>query len=162
MGKTNDLSENQVVKTEEDYKTWHGELVTYRIALTGEFIVLGILALMAASFHKTWDWSPSGKVVFLIDAGWLFLMFILGNFTSMLHDLHSSTRDTIDYNFNPEYAAKRYTVQGYPDWRLEGIFTTRGIRLAKLELRRYRRYKKNREKDRKQEQQELEADRSGK
>ncbi len=72
MGKTNDLSENKVVKTEEDYKTWHGELATYRIALAGEFIVLGILALMATSFHKTWDWSPSGKVVFLIDAGWLF------------------------------------------------------------------------------------------
>ena len=158
MGKANDLSENKVVKTEEDYKTWHGELATYRIALAGEFIVLGILTLMAISIHKTWDWSSSGIVVFLIDAGWLFLMFILGNFTSMLHDLQSSTRDTIDCKFNPEYAAKRYTVEGYPDWRLEGIFTTRGIRTAKLELRRYRRYKKNRGKDRKQERQELETD----
>ena len=152
MGKANDLSENKVVKTEEDYKAWHGEIVTWRIALISEIIVLGILTLMAASFHKTRDWSSSGKVVFLIDAGWLFLMVILGNFASMLHDLRSSTRDSIDYKFNPEYAATRYTIQGYPDWRLEGIFTTRGIRLAKLELRRYRRYKKNREKDRKQEQ----------
>ena len=142
MGKTNDLSENKVVKTEEDYKTWHGELATYRIALTGEFIVLGLLALMATSTHKTWGWSSSGKVVFLIDAGWLFLMVILGNFASMLHDLQSSTRNTIDSRFDPEC----------DDSRLNGIFTSKGIRLAKLETRRYRRYKKNQEKDRKQEQ----------
>ena len=149
MEKTNDLSENKVVKTEEDYKTWHGELATYRIALTGEFIVLGLLALMAASFSKIWTQDPSGKVVLLMLVGGFLLVVILGNFASMLHDLQSSTRDSIDYKFNPEYAATRYTIQGYPDWRLEGIFTTRGIRLAKLELRRYRRYKKNREKKRK-------------
>ena len=142
MGKTNDLSENKVVKTEEDYKTWHGELATYRIALTGEFIVLGLLALMAASFSKIWTQDPSGKVVLLMLVGGFLLVVILGNFASMLHDLQSSTRNTIDRKFDPKCV----------DSRLNGIFTSKGIRLAKLETRRYRRYKKNQEKDRKQEQ----------
>ncbi len=142
MGKTNDFSENKVVKTEGDYKNWHGELVTYRIALTGEFIVLGILALMAASFSKIWPQDPSEKVVLLMLVGGFLLVVILGNFASMLHDLQSSTRNTIDRKFDPEC----------DDSRLNGIFTSKGIRLAKLELRRYRRYKKNQEKDRKQEQ----------
>lgn len=129
----NNLTENKVVKTEEDYKTWHGNLVTWRIALVGEFMMLGLLALMAVTIHKTWSWSSSGIIVFLIDAGWFLLMFILGNFTSMLHDLQSSTRRDIDDKFDPENV----------DYHLNGFITSRGVRLAKRELRRYRRYRKN-------------------
>ena len=149
----NNLFENKVVKTEEDYKAWHGELVTWRIALVSEFATLGLLLLLGVSTPKIWDWADSPCVSLLATVGLFLLVFILGNFTSMLHDLQTSTQHTIDARFDPG---------GEAGWRFEGIFTTRGIKLAQLELRRYRRHKRNREKERNQERQELEADRSGK
>ena len=145
------LSENKVVKTEEDYKSVHGDLVIWRIALAGEFITLGLLMLMAVTIHKTSSWSSSGTIVFLIEAGWFLVMFILGNITSMLHEVQSSTRRDIDDKFDSENV----------DYHLNGIVTSRGVRLAKRELRRYRRYKKSLEKEREQERQEHGNDCSG-
>ena len=142
------ISENQVIVTDEEYKNVRSDLVTWYICLV---VKLALIAILILEFMRVkWvilplKWLASivphnnitffcfvilglicGVIGFILPFGFLVAI-------SMVHELQTTTQNSLDTDF---------LGFGKDAWHILEIFPGKSMRLAHREVRRYRRQKK--------------------
>ena len=127
----NNLSDNKVILTDEKYKSVRRDLVTWYICLVIKLALIALCIFLVT--RAKWFFSVWGLLGGAIG---LILSFVSFGVLSMVHELQTTSQNSVD---------KDYLSEGN-DWRFLEIFPGKGIRLAQREMRRYRRQKKLQEK----------------
>ncbi len=148
------LFENKVILTDEEYKSVRSDLAIWYICLV---VKLALIALLILWFtHLEWILFPEKWFVSivpfnnitsycLIFLGLIIVPYVLLVAISMVHDLQTTAQNSLDTDF---------LGFGKDAWHILEIFPGKSMRLAHREVRRYRRQKRLQKKERKEKQNE--------
>ena len=141
----NNVSKNRVITTDKLYDLIRGCLLRWYLLLVAKMILfIALLLIIYRMFLYISISFMSPKLLGLGNLsglGYWFLMVIVLNALSAIHELQSE----------PEHIIDSYYFEYFPVHWLQ-LFPGKGMRLAHREVRRYRRQKKLRKKEHKEKQ----------